>query len=323
METKSPEPKKTPATNGKKEEKSGNSSLIIVLVISILANIGLGVGMFIFMSKSNEQESIIASLNGEITTKDAEVVAKTHELENLQLDLERIKEERERLGLSNDSLSMQIADLGTTIAKLRRTAKLDSKTKAKLERMIADLRTQIVEKDQQIATLTVERDSLASGLTAVSEEKMKLGDSLRDAASALAYAAVLKAEELKIVGVKENGKEFGGDGDELKGTKIDRLKVTFSIADNKAAKHEEKGIFVALTTPNGEVFSDPNNGGGMLTLADGNDALYTMNQSLNFDNSNQEMSFTMLKGFSYNEGKYMVTIYSGGYKIGEGSFKVK
>ncbi len=319
MESKAPEPKKN--TGAKKEEKNSSTGLIIVLVLSILTNIGLGIGLFINMNRVSEQESIIASLNNEVIQKDAEVHSKTTELEGLQTDLERIREEREKLGLSNDSLNDRIATLGATIAKLKQTTKLDSDTKRKLEKMIADLRAEILEKDQQIAVLIGERDSLATGLSEATFEKNKLGDSLRSAASALAYAAILKAENVKVVALKENGKEF--EGEELKGSRIDRIKVSFSLADNKAAKKDNKGFFVALTTPKGEVFSDPNNGGGMITLADGSEVLYTMNQAMKFDNTNQKLTFTMLKGFNYIQGLYKVNIYSEGYHIGEGSFKVK
>ncbi len=319
MESKTPEPKKT--TGAKKEEKSGNTGIIIVLVLSILTNIGLGVGLFINMNKVSEQESIILSLNNEVTQKDAEVLQKTTELEGLQSDLERIREEREKLGLANDSLNNRISTLGATIAQLKKTSKLDGDAKRKLERLIAELRAEVLEKDQQIAVLIGERDSLATGLSEATVEKHRLGDSLRSAASALAYAAILKAENVKVVALRENGKEF--EGEELKGSRIDRIKVTFSLADNKAAKRDSKGFYVALTTPKGEVFSDPNNGGGMLTLADGSEILYTMNQALRFDNTNQKLTFTMLKGFNYIEGAYKINIYSEGYHIGEGSFKVK
>lgn len=315
METKSPQNKK------EENKKSNNTGLIVVLVISILSNIGLGFGFYSFMNKSNEQETEIAALNSEIIIKDADVLSKTHDLENLQMDLERIKEERERLGLSNDSLELQMTELAATISKLRRTAKLDAGVKAQLEKLIADLRGQVVEKEMQIAALTIERDSLNTSLASANEDKMRLGDSLNSTASALAYAAVLKAENFKVLGVRENGKEF--EGAELKGSRIDRLKVVFSLADNKAAKRDDKDIFVALTTPAGEVFSDPNNGGGLITLEDGSDALYTMNQNVKFDNTNQQMTFTMLKGFSYVPGQYKLTVYSEGHVIGKGGFKVK
>jgi TolA-binding protein len=314
------ETKNTPGQPNQKEGKK-NSGLVALLVISLLINAGLLVGVIMFYNKTSELEHQVSQLNGEVTSKDAEVVSKTKELENIKLDLERIREERERLGLENDSMDSQINKLNGYISQLKKTSKLDNGKRKELENLIAELRNQIIEKDEQIASLRTANDSLSTGLSQVSAEKARLGDSLNSTASALAYAAILKAEAVKVVALKENGKEF--EGEELKGSKIDRIKVTFALADNKAAKKNRKDFYVALTTPKGEVFSDPNNGGGLLKLADGNDAIYTMNQAIDFTNSNEKLTFTMLKGFNYLPGAYKLDIYSEGYKIGEGSFKVK
>lgn len=316
MERKSPQVKK-------KEEpkKNSNTGLIVVLVISILSNIGLGFGFYSFLNKSNEQEAEIVALSSEVIVKDADVRAKQRDLEDLLDKLEIVRQEREELGLSNDSLELQMTELSSTISQLRRTVRLDANAKAKLNKLIADLKGEVAEKELQITALVLERDSLNTSLASANEDNMRLGDSLNSAANALAYAAVLKAENFKVLGVRGNGKEF--EGAELKGSRIDRLKVVFSLADNKAAERDNKDIFVALTTPAGEVFSDPNNGGGLITLEDGSDALYTMNQNVAFDNTNQQMTFTMLKGFSYVPGQYKLTVYSEGYVIGNGGFKVK
>lgn len=316
------EQKKPESTRPEKAKPaSGNTGLKVLLIVSLLLNIGMAAGLFMMFNKSTEQDSRIAELTGEVTSKDAEVVSKTQELQNIKLDLERIKEERERLGLENDSLDQQILTLDGYIKDLKRSSSINASKRRELEKLVANLNNQILEKTQQIATLTSLNDSLSTGLSSLSVEKQRLGDSLAYTANALAYAAVLKAEAVQVVGLKENGKEVVGE--ELKGSKIDRLKVTFKLADNKAAKQNQKVIYVSLTTPKGEVFSDPNNGGGLLTLVDGTDALYTMNQAINFDNSSQKLTFTMLKGFNYTPGTYKLAIYSEGYKIGDGTFKVK
>ncbi|MFN6943900.1 MAG: hypothetical protein ACK4ND_03065, partial [Cytophagaceae bacterium] len=187
--------------------------------------------------------------------------------------------------------------------------------------MIAGLREEIITKDREIAKLIADNDSLATGINNLREEKGKLGDSLNTTMSALAYASILKAESFKIVGVKSNGKEI--DDKEIKGSKIDRLKVSFRIADNKAAKKDNKLVYIALVQPSGEVFSDVANGGGTLTLENGDDVFFTLSQKLKFDNTNQELTFSMLKGFNYIPGNYSILAYSEGHKIGEGSFIIK
>lgn len=305
-----------------KNNQNGNNKIVkILLVLSLLINAGLLIGVIMLYNQSSDQQQQISLLNGDLTAKDAEVVSFEKQLNSTKADLERIKEERAALGLANDSLDSQIATLNGYITQLKKTSKLDSSKRKELEKLIADLRDQILVKDQQIAQLKTQNDSLSTGITNLSAEKQRLGDSLATTANALAHASILKAENFKVVALKENGKEF--EGEELKGSKIDRIKLVFSIADNKAAKKNKKAFFVALTTPKGEVFSDPNNGGGLVKLADGSEVLYTMNQALDFNNANEKLTFTMLKGFNYVAGSYKLSVYSEGYKIGEGGFKVK
>jgi len=320
METKMPEPKRVENTKKQGGAKK-NTTLITFLVLSLLVNAALVIAVILLYNQANDQKSQISALTGEVTTKDAEVTAKTQELTNLKADLDRIKEERMKLGLANDSLDLQIANLNASIDQLKRTAHLDASKRRALNKLISALREQVLEKDQQISYLKSANDSLSSGITSLSREKQLLGDSLANTANALALASVLKAQGLEVSALKENGKEF--DDEVLKGSKIDRLKVSFSLADNKAARQNTKIFYVALTTPKGEVFSDPNNGGGVIALTDGEEVLYTMSQPLDFDNSNQRLTFTMLKGFNYQPGKYKINIFSEGYEIGKGSFQVK
>jgi hypothetical protein len=256
-----------------------------------------------------------------VQTTRTEVEQKTKDLEDVRNDLERIKEESEKLGMKNDSLDQKISKLNSYIAQIKKTSKLDAAKRKELEAIIASMKEEIIKKDQEIAALKSQNDSLSVNLASVTTEKQKLGDSLSTTSKDLAYASILKAEGIKVTALKENGKEL--DEAEYKHTKIDRLKIAFLIADNKAAKKNKKVFYVSLVTPSGSIFSDANNGGGSITLADGSQVNYTLNQSLIFDNTNQKVTFTMLKGFNYVPGTYGILVYSEGYKIGEGKVVVK
>ena len=47
-----------------------------------------------------------------------------------------------------------------------------------------------------------------------------------------------------------------------------------------------------------------------------------MSQNVKFDNSGQELTFTMFKGFNYVEGNYIVEVICEGSVIGSGYFNV-
>jgi predicted RNase H-like nuclease (RuvC/YqgF family) len=297
------------------------SSSKLPLIISGVLNVALIIALVVMNNKNNEQTTQITQLAGTVETTRTEVEQKTKELEDVRNDLERIKEERDKLGLKNDSLDQKISKLNSYISQIKKTSKLDAAKKKELEAIIASMKEEIIKKDQEIAALKSQNDSLSTNLSSMRTEKQKLGDSLSTTSKDLAYASILHAEAIKVTALKENGKEL--DEAEYKHNKIDRLKIAFSIADNKAAKKNKKTFYISLVTPSGSVFSDANNGGGTITLADGTQVNYTLNQSLLFDNSNQRVTFTMLKGFNYVPGTYGIIVYSEGYKIGEGKVVVK
>ncbi|GAL86273.1 hypothetical protein MYP_3502 [Sporocytophaga myxococcoides] len=302
-------------------EQKSNKTVKILLALSLVVNIALIIFVITLNNQNDEKAQKIDELTGVVSTKDSEIVAKTQELETMSQDLERIRQERENLGLQNDSLDKQIANLNSFITQLKKTNKLDSKKRKELEELVAKLREEITTKDYEIAQLKTANDSLNTSVSNLTHEKRRLGDSLDLTSKELAYASILKAEGVKVTALKENGKEM--DQEEYKHSKIDRIKITFVLADNKAAKKNLKKFYVTLVPPSGTPFSDPINGGGIINLADGTEAQYTLSQDLSFDNSNQKLSFILSKGFNYIPGQYKIHVYSEGHKIGEGGFNVK
>jgi hypothetical protein len=310
--------RRTTTTELPENEQKSNKTPIIILVITNILFAALAI---YFFTQKNAKESEVQTLTQNVDSKSAEVAAKTKELEDLNVELNRIRTEREQLGLQNDSLDNQISQLNSYISEIKSQGKIDSKKRKELEALVTQLREEITVKDKEIAVLKTQNDSLSTNLTSVSAEKGRLGDSLTTKLKELEYASILKADDIKVTALKENGKEL--DKEEYKAKQIDRIKISFKIADNKAAKKNTKTFYVRLVTPTGAPFSDLNNGGGTIATADGEDILYTFSQSLAFDNTRQVVTTTMPKGFNYLPGTYKVEVFAEGYKIGDGSFKVK
>lgn len=303
-----------------------NSGTLTKVLIGV-AVVQLGIIIFLLM-KLNSTVNEVEKLNGTVAINEDVISQKTKELESLSIDFERIKTEREQLGLQNDELDKQLVTLKSAIADLKKTKNLDASKRKELEQLVASLRAEISKQDQEIAALTLANDSLKTDVSNLSKEKSQLGDSLANVAlkksdleGKLAFASILKAEQFKITVLKENGKEI--EDEEYKASKINRVNIAFTLVDNKAAKQDYKDFYLRLVTPNGDVFSDENNGGGTLKLSDGSQQTYTMKQSVMFSNTNQKIVFTTFGGLKYAPGTYKVEIVCEGYKIGTGTFKVK
>ncbi|MDX2188540.1 MAG: hypothetical protein SFY32_01640 [Bacteroidota bacterium] len=288
-------------------------------------------GAIIFLiTQLNDKSNEVKQLTEVVSNKDQEVIDKTKELENISAEFERVKAEREKLGLANDSLDVQLTQLNTAITQLKRSKSIDANKRKELEQMVSKLREEITKRDQEIVVLKSQNDSLTTNVNQLSSEKAKLSDSIssvsskrQDLEGKLAYARILKAENFKIVVVKENNKEIEDDKNEFKASKIHRIKVVYSLADNKAAEQSDKEFYLRMVTPNGETFSDPSNGGGNITLADGSTIAFTTKQTIKFDNSNQSITFTTIGGIKYVPGSYTLEIYCEGYKIGSSKFTAK
>lgn len=306
-------------------ENKKTSSTVYALIAVVVLQLGV-IGYLIYSNIDKKKE--IEDLTTTIDTKSEEISSRIQELDSLNVEFERIKKEREALGLSNDSLNVQIEELNKFKTQALATGKINAQQKRKLEEMIAKMKQELTLKDKEIADLRASNQDLESKVNEISTEKSRLGDSLSGVASSkkdlenqLAYAAILKAESFKISALKENGKEFVEE--EYKHSKISQMKISFNIADNKAAKQGSKDFNLVMILPSGETFSDPNNGGGTFVTAEGETKNYTFRQTINFTNSNELVSVLIPKGFNYVPGTYKVQVFSDGYNIGEGKFTVK
>ncbi|MBO9698912.1 MAG: hypothetical protein J7604_01820 [Sporocytophaga sp.] len=304
---------------GGQRPKKDNSKTILVLVIVAL------IGVICWLIYSNMQ------LNDELEIRSQQMEAdstslslKTQELDELALAYERIRMEREELGLVKDSLNKKIESLNLFIAEVR---KGNGKAIGHMKEMIVRLKTELAKEDNQITALKRERDSLKINVKTLTKRTLQMKDSLNylhvtreELEEKVAAASVLKAENIKVAIINAKGKEFYKD--QYKAKNIDKLKVTFVLADNIVARKEKKNLTMRLIEPSGAVLFDLSTGGGFFK-AEGKDLAFTENQTIHFDNTNQTVTFYYLKGSTYKVGNYTIELYSDGHKIGETDLQIK
>jgi predicted RNase H-like nuclease (RuvC/YqgF family) len=318
-------PQKSNDFNSQAEEnRKQSNSLKVLTVLVVILVIAIGFLIYSNMQLRNEVED----QSSKIVTKDSEVVQKTKELDELRLEFERVREEREALGLNNDSLNLQIQQLDKTISELRRTGSLNQQKRRELESLVASLRSDLAEKDAQIAALTSERDTLRRNVEVLEGERTMLRDTISTLSSTrerlqgkVDIASILKAENVKVSVInKRGGKEK--DSKRFRAKNIDKVKVTFTLNENKVTDPGSKEVMISVIDPSGATLYDLANGGGIFD-AEGKKAYYSVKQSVDYNNARQDVSVLYDKGIPFEEGKHIVEIYVEGHKIGESSFDVK
>jgi len=293
-------------------EKKKVDVVKIILILLLLGSLGAG-GYFVksHMDKSTtivEQEGLIKTATDSLTVK-------IKELKALQLEFERIKLERESLNLQNDSLDKVILELNADVARYQSGY---NKKARELSAVVNKYKLIQAKQDEAIDVYKKRVDSLYASIDTLRQVK----NTNSNLSQMVDLAAVLRTENIQVVSINKKGKESLPLKPDLKAKSIDKLKVTFNVAENPVAKKTTKQIMLRVVEPNEAVLFDMSTGGGFF-ISEGKEIPYTSKQELDFDNTRQKVSFLYVKGSPYKPGNYTIEIYGDGVKIGDKKFLVK
>ena len=312
-------------------ENSNNTSKIALIVLAVITAV-LGVLYY----RSNDLA----------TTQAKTIEEKATELANTRIKLDSISTQLDNKIAEIKSLGGQVEDLEALKIQLEQDknalkkvnhATIESYT-AKIKEydlVLSQKDAEIVEIKRQNGILTEENkvlstknETLNSENSGLKTQNQSLNDSInqvalknKELARKVSIGAALKAQNIKVTTVKANGKEE--DKSRFNGKKIEKLKVSFILAQNPITKLENKLIYLRILDGEGAIVSDEAAGSGKFNV-DGKEMVYTNKQIANYSNDNQKVDILYHRGGTvYKGGKYTVELYSEGFKIGTGSFEVK
>jgi len=197
---------------------------------------------------------------------------------------------------------------------------------AKLNQRIDGYGKLLREKDADIVKLKAMNEQLFSENTVlksskaeIEEEVVKLNQKTQELEEKVNVAAKLRAENIVVAAVNSRGKEREG---EFRNRQQEKLKITFTLADNQVAPFGTRDIYVQILSPNNQVIFDIAKGSGTFSM-DGREEFYTARQDILFNNSLQRLTYFYEKGSDYSKGMHKVRIFADGLEIGERAFEVK
>ncbi|WP_025764355.1 hypothetical protein [Dyadobacter tibetensis] len=313
------------------EQKSKNSTAWALVVI-----LGIATAMFGYLfttqkSELNQQESLVmekaqelAATRTKLDSISTVLDSKILEIERLGGDVAELTKVKEQLEADKKAFSRSNrADTGKYLAKIKEYEKF------------------LVEKDEVIAQLKLENehlmatnDSLGTHVVSLSSERERLvkrqselTDSVmtftaenRVLSEKVSLAAALKAQNMKVLTVKSNGRVK--DKDAYRANQVDKIKLTFTLPENPLTAEEPKDIFLRVLDPDGAVIADEATGSGEFEV-NGMASKFTARESIAYQNNNQKVEMLYDNTGKFRPGKYNVELYSEGYKIGASNFVIK
>jgi len=302
--------------NPPEKKDQGKNIIIIVLVLLVIIS---GIKLYtdyIDRSKKTEEILLLSTENNDLNNR----------LDSVTFQLELRIQEIEKLGGDVKSLE-EVRD--QLIAERSTSRQRSSSEISALNQKIKSYNGMIEEKDQEILELRAmnqqlftENQDLKTTQSQIEEEVAQLNIQKEDLQGKVNVASRLKVENIEITAVNSRGKERIETDKDFKNRQIERIKVSFSMADNKVAEKGPRNIYVQVIAPNEQPIFDVAKGSGTFMMS-GKEEFYTVKQDIIFDNTEQELTFFYEKGSDYASGNYSVRIFVDNYQVGTKSFTVK
>lgn len=302
-------------TSPEKKDQGKNIIIIVLVLLVIISGIKLYTD-YVDRTKKSEEILLLSTENNDLNKR----------LDSVTYQLDLRIQEIEKLGGDVKSLE-EVRD--QLIAERNTSRQRSSSEIVALNEKIKSYNGMIVQKDQEILELRAmnqqlftENQDLKTTQAEIEEEVAQLNIQKEDLQAKVNVASMLKAENIEISAVNSNGKERVETTKDFKNRQIERIKVSFNLADNKVAEKGPRNIYVQVLAPNAQPIFDVAKGSGTFMM-DGAEKFYTVKQDVIFDNTEQELTFFYEKGTDYTSGIHQVKIFVDNYEVGSKTFTVK
>jgi hypothetical protein len=299
------------------QRKDQNKNIIIIVLVLLVIISGIKLYTdYVDRTKKKEEILLLSTENNELNQR----------LDSVTYQLDLRIQEIEKLGGDVQALEAVRDQL---IAERNSTRQRSSTEIAALNGKITNLNGLIAQKDQEILELRAanqqlftENQDLKTTQAEIEEEVVQLNMQKQDLQAKVDVASMLKAENITIAAVNSRGRERIETTKDFRNRQIERLKVSFNLADNKVAEKGPRNIYVQVLDGNSQPIFDVAKGSGTFMI-NGTELFYTVKQDIIFDNSEQELTFYYEKGSDYTSGSHQVKIFVDNYQVGTKTFTVK
>lgn len=295
----------------KMENQKSNTSLkAIILVLSLLL---LGSLFYIF------------KLTTETKTLQTEVTSTKTEKENVLKDLQELKATYDAAIAENTSMSDElIAEREKVVGLMAQLEKSkgDAASMAKYKQQFLGLQTKMNSLMQEVEVLKKDNAKLTTNLDST---KVVLADSKN-------YNQVLvgqneelsktveKGSKLSVLNLKTGAYKLRSSGKQIetdKASRVDILKISFTIAENSIAKSGDKTYYVQVIDSKNNVMGDK------ATASFGSQTLtYSFTSTVKYENKTVQVTQD-LPGKNFEKGTYFVNVFDKGEMVSKSSFTLK
>ncbi len=306
-------------TNLERKKKKGEAFYLLLIFFMLCSN-GL-LGWFWWKDKSKLQIIIIEK---EAVAKDAEIVKQ--ELIALGAQYENLKVTNKHMQAEIDSKKDEIAHLQRELEKNKDDAYIIAKLKRETQ-TLRDIMQHFVVEIDSLNTLNkniiADRDKVKGELSAEKDINTQLSKEKSDLQNTVNIASMLKAVGLSVSGIDERkgGKK---ESQTKKSKRTDKIKISFTLAENLVAKQGERTVYARIISPDGKEITQADD--STHTFKFGKSRGYWATKKIvNYKNENTEviMYAHTKQGETFIPGKYIIEVNTDDTTIGNATLELE
>ncbi len=258
--------------------------------------------------------------------KEAEKISMQHQVDSLILEHNRIKESYGQLADSLKAKDSIIQANALEIKKLLDTKWEYGKTKKKLDRLRVITQGYLHQMDSLYTLnrqLMVENEQMREEIQVEQRKARQLTKEKEQLNEKIVAGSAISAFNVSASGIRIRGGKREEATD--KGRRIDKIKVSFSLAENVLAAPGKKTVYIRIADPNGKVLMK-GRGDDYSFQYKGERLQYSIVEDVNYANQVATVVTYWNKlplQEDFTEGTYNVSLYLDDTLIGQTSFKVR
>ncbi len=303
--------------NQENEKSSKKRGLLFWIIIGLMTTNGITIWLLV-----NEKSKVVNT----ITISEKILVEKNTvevDLVNLQKDYQNLQTNDAAMQLDIDAKRARIEVLIKEASRHKGDATIISKLKIEMQTLRSIMQSYVRTIDSLNTlnqTLVAEKKTVLKQLGSEKEKQSVLIKEKDELKSTIAKGSILSCFNIsaKAVLYKRGGKK---ESETNKARKTEKIKVSFSLGENKIAKAGEKTIYVRIMTPDGKE----------LAKSYDDNCRFNFNQSSGYFAGRETLNYANaeLNGVTYCEGQgeyvpgnYIIEITCDGVVIGNTSLKL-
>ena len=294
-----------------------------VYIILILLLLGMN-GTFGWLWWSEKGKLQIITVEKESVEKDAEIVKQ--ELLALQAQYENLKVNNKSMQAEIDSKKLEIENLQKELEKNKDNAYIIAKLKKETQ-TLRTIMQHFVHEIDSLNTLNknvvADREKVRGELKVEKEKNTQLTKDKEGLQQTVKIASMLKTVGLSAIGINE--KRGGKKEQELtKAKRTDKIKIKFTLAENKVAPNGERNIFLRIVTPDGKELTQSEDSSHVFSFG-GSRGYWAAKKTVNYFNeeTNVVMYAHPVQGKEFVNGKYIIEVNCDNATIGSTTLELE